>query len=79
LFPAATWSRKVPGTCPLWSRGTVSMEQVNPAAPGQGCGSASTGRGWVLAEVPLVMPVHAEVAANTAAAAATGSQDLNVT
>jgi len=26
-----------------------------------------------------VMPVHAEVAANTAAAAATGSQDLNVT
>jgi len=74
LFPAATWRRNVPETCPLWSRRTVSIEQVNPAAPGHGWESASPGRGWVLAEVPVVTPVHAETAANTAAA---GSQDFS--
>src|SRR5215467_322124 len=79
LFPAATWSRNVPGTCPLGSSGTVSIEQVNPAAPEQGCESASTGRGWMLAEVLVVTPVHAETAVNTAAAAATGSQVLSFT
>jgi len=35
--------------------------------------------GWVLAEVLLVTPVHADAAANTAAAAAAGSQDLGLT
>src|SRR5215470_12551810 len=79
LFPAATWSRSVPGTCPLGSTGTVSIEQVKPDTPEQGCESASTGRGWVLAEVLLVTPVHAETVANTAAAAVAGSQVLSFT
>jgi hypothetical protein len=58
---------------------------VNPETPGQGCRSASTGRGlaladgWVLAAVLLVALVHADAAANTAAAAAAGSQNLGVT
>ena len=38
-----------------------------------GC-TGSPGRGWVLAEVLVVTPVHAETAANTAAA---GSQDFS--
>jgi hypothetical protein len=58
---------------------------VNPDAPGQGCGSASTGRRlaladeWVLAEVLLVTPVHADAAANTAAPATAGRQDMGLT
>jgi len=58
---------------------------VNPAAPGQGCGSAGAGRGlapadgWVLAEVLLVTLVHADAVANTATVATAGSQDLGVT
>jgi hypothetical protein len=35
--------------------------------------------GWVLADVLLVAPVHADAAANTAAAATDGSQDLGLT
>ena len=78
LFPAATWSRSVPWTCPPWSSGTVKNEQVNPATPAQGWGSASTGPGLMLAEVLLVTPVHAETAANMAAAAI-GIQDESFT
>jgi hypothetical protein len=52
---------------------------VNPAAPGQGCGPASTGREPVLAKVLLVTPVHAETTANTAAAAAAGTQEKSFT
>jgi hypothetical protein len=57
---------------------------VNPDAPGQGCGSASTGpeaalaEAWVLAEVLLVTPVHADTAANTVATVTAGSQNLSL-
>ena len=58
---------------------TVKNEQVNPAIPAQGWGSASTAPRWVLAEVLLVAPVHAATAANTAAAAAAGIQEESFT
>jgi flavoprotein len=59
--------------------GTVKNEQVNPAAPAQGWGSASAGAGCVLADVLLVAPVHADTAAKMAAAVATGIQEGNFT
>jgi hypothetical protein len=52
---------------------------VNPAAPAHGWGSASGGAGWVLADVLLVTPVHADTAANRTAAAAAGIQEESFT
>src|SRR5215472_8718101 len=72
LSAAATCKSSVPGVWPLWSSGTVSVEQTNPAMPAHGCDCVRSAAGAALVDLLAAAPwpagVHAEAiaAANTA-------------